>query len=90
MTKDIEGMTEKLFAASVFDSSYMDAEYAESQFCKALAALTDEEYEPQMTLPLEFTCNCGEHMIRHDIYGGMSRFFCSKCKAEWLVGSQEV
>jgi hypothetical protein len=45
MTKDIEGMTEKLFAASVFDPSYMDAEYAKSQFRKALAALTDEEYE---------------------------------------------
>ena len=45
MTKDIEGMTEKMFAASVFDPSYMDAEYAKSQFRKALAELTDEEYE---------------------------------------------
>ena len=45
MTKDIEGMAEKLLAASVFDPSYMDAEYAKSQFRKALAELTDEEYE---------------------------------------------
>lgn len=45
MTKDIEGMTKKLFAASIFDPSYMDAEYVKSQFRKALVALTDEEYE---------------------------------------------
>ena len=45
MTKDIEGMTEKIFATSIFNPSYMDAEYAKSQFRKALAALTDEEYE---------------------------------------------
>lgn len=45
MIKDIEGIIEKLFAASVFDPSYMDAEYAKSQFRKALVALTDEEYE---------------------------------------------
>ena len=45
MTKDIEGMAEKLLAASVFDPSYMDAEYAKSQFRKALTELTDEEYE---------------------------------------------
>lgn len=48
------------------------------------------KYEPQTALPLEFTCNCGEHMTRHDILAGMSRFFCSKCEAEWLVGPQEV
>ena len=45
MIKDIEGMTRKLFAASVFDPAYMDAEYAKDQFRKALTALTDEEYE---------------------------------------------
>ena len=45
MTKDIEGMTEKLFATSVFDPTYMDAGYARIQFRRALAALTDEEYE---------------------------------------------
>lgn len=45
MIKDIEGMAEKLFAISVFDPSYMDAEYVKSQIRKALAALTDEEYE---------------------------------------------
>lgn len=48
------------------------------------------KYEPQMALPLEFTCNCGEHLTRHDIHAGMSRFFCPKCEAEWLVGPQEV
>ena len=48
------------------------------------------KYEPQKELPLEFTCTCGEHMIRHDICGGMSHFFCSKCEAEWLIGPQEV
>lgn len=48
------------------------------------------KYEPQTALPLEFTCNCGEHMARHDIHAGMSRFFCSKCEAEWLIGPQEV
>lgn len=48
------------------------------------------KYEPRMALPLEFTCNCGEHLTRHDIHTGMSRFFCPKCEAEWLVGPQEV
>ena len=48
------------------------------------------KYEPKKELPLEFTCNCGEHLTRHDIYADMSRFFCSKCKAEWLVGPQEI
>lgn len=48
------------------------------------------KYEPQMALPFEFTCNCGEHLTRHDIHAGMSRFFCPKCEAEWLVGPQEV
>lgn len=48
------------------------------------------KYEPKKELPLEFTCNCGEHLTRHDIYADMSRFFCSKCEAEWLVGPQEI
>ena len=48
------------------------------------------KYEPQRTLPLEFTCNCGEHLARHDIHAGMSRFFCSVCESEWLIGPQEV
>ena len=48
------------------------------------------KYEPQTALPLEFTCNCGEHLARHDVHAGMSRFFCPKCEAEWLVGPQEV
>lgn len=47
------------------------------------------KYEPRKELPFEFTCNCGEHLTRHDIYAGMSRFFCSKCEAEWLVGPRE-
>lgn len=48
------------------------------------------KYEPKKDLPLEFTCNCGKHLARHDIHAGMSRFFCSNCEAEWLVGPQEV
>lgn len=48
------------------------------------------KYEPQTALPEEFTCTCGEHLVRFDIYAGMSRFFCSVCESEWLVGPQEV
>lgn len=48
------------------------------------------KYEPQMELPLEFTCTCGKHLLRHDIHAGMSRFMCDECEAEWLVGPQEV
>ena len=48
------------------------------------------KYEPQKELPLEFTCTCGKHLLRHDIYAGMSRFMCDECEAEWLVGPQEV
>ena len=77
----------------IYDSnvSYMD-HYEAEEFCNALEAVYQfaRKYEPQTALPLEFTCTCGEHMIRHDIYGGMSRFFCSKCEAEWLIGPQEV
>ena len=48
------------------------------------------KYEPQKELPLEFTCTCGKHLLRHDIYADMSRFMCDECEAEWLVGPQEV
>lgn len=48
------------------------------------------KYEPQKELPLEFTCTCGKHLLRHDIYAGMSRFMCDYCEAEWLIGSKEV
>ena len=48
------------------------------------------KYEPQKELPLEFTCTCGKHLLRHDIYADMSRFICDDCEAEWLVGPQEV
>lgn len=48
------------------------------------------KYEPQMELPLEFTCTCGKHLLRHDIHASMSRFMCDECEAEWLVGPQEV
>ena len=48
------------------------------------------KYEPRKELPFEFPCNCGEHLNRHDIHAGMSRFFCSKWEAEWLIGPQEV
>ena len=48
------------------------------------------KYEPQKELPLEFTCTCGKHLLRHDVYADMSRFMCDECEAEWLVGPQEV
>lgn len=48
------------------------------------------KYEPHKELPEEFTCTCGEHLVRFDIYAGMSRFFCSVCESELLVGPQEV
>ena len=48
------------------------------------------KHEPQKELPLEFTCTCGKHLLRHDVYAGMSRFMCDECEAEWLVGPQEV
>lgn len=48
------------------------------------------KYEPQKELPLEFTCTCGKHLLRHDIYADMSRFICDECEAELLVGPQEV
>lgn len=48
------------------------------------------KYEPQKALLEEFTCTCGEHLVRFDIHAGMSRFFCSVCESEWLVGPQEV
>jgi hypothetical protein len=48
------------------------------------------KYEPQKELPLEFTCTCGKHLMRYDIYADMSRFMCDDCEAEWLVGPQEV
>jgi hypothetical protein len=77
----------------IYDSnvSMMSDEEAE-EFAEALEFVFQfaHKYEPKKELPLEFTCNCGERMIRHDIYGDMSRFFCSKCEAEWLVGPQEV
>lgn len=77
----------------IYDSnvSMMSNEEAE-EFAEVLEFVFQfaRKYEPQKELPLEFTCTCGEHMIRHDIHGGMSRFFCSSCEAEWLVGPQEV
>lgn len=48
------------------------------------------KYEPQKELPLEFTCTCGKHLLRYDVYAGMSRFMCDECEAEWLIGPQEV
>lgn len=78
----------------IYDSnvSMMSDEEAE-EFAEALEFVFQfaRKYEPKKELPLEFTCNCGEHLFRHDIYAGMSRFFCPKCdNAEWLVGSREV
>lgn len=48
------------------------------------------KHNPRRELPEEFTCTCGEHLVRFDIYIGMSRFFCSVCESEWLIGPQEV
>ena len=77
----------------IYDSnvSMMSDEEAE-EFAEALEFVFHfaHKYEPKKELPLEFTCNCGEHLFRHDIYAGMSRFFCPKCEAEWLVNPREV
>ena len=77
----------------IYDSnvSIMSDEEAE-EFAEALEFVFQfaHKYEPKKELPLEFTCNCGEHLFRHDIYAGMSRFFCTKCEAEWLVNPREV
>lgn len=77
----------------IYDSnvSMMSDEEAE-EFAEALEFVFQfaHKYEPKKELPLEFTCNCGEHLFRHDIYAGMSRFFCPKCEAEWLVNPREV
>lgn len=55
--------------------------------CEDVIYAFAKEHAPrQEDLPLEFDCNCGEHLYRTDIYGGMSRFYCPKCEAEWLVG----
>lgn len=77
----------------IYDSnvSMMSDEEAE-EFAEALEFVFQfaRKYEPKKELPLEFTCNCGEHLFRHDIYAGMSRFFCPKCEAEWLINPREV
>lgn len=77
----------------IYDSnvSMMSDEEAE-EFAEALEFIFQfaHKYEPKKELPLEFTCNCGEHLFRHDIYAGMSRFFCPKCEAEWLINPREV
>lgn len=77
----------------IYDSnvSMMSDEEAE-EFAEVLEFVFQfaHKYEPKKELPLEFTCNCGEHLFRHDIYAGMSRFFCPKCEAEWLVNPREV
>lgn len=77
----------------VYDSNvpYIGDEDAE-KFANALEVIYQfaRKYEPRKELPLDFTCTCGEHLVRADIYGGMSRFICSVCEAEWLIGPQEV
>ena len=83
------GALERIYDSNV---SYMD-HYEAEEFCNALEAVYQfiQKYEPpRKELPMEFTCTCGEHLYRHDIYADMSRFFCPKCEAEWLVGPQEV
>ena len=46
------------------------------------------KYEPRAEdLPMEFTCDCGNHMTRNRITdGGDAEFICSKCNAVWLLG----
>ena len=78
----------------VYDSNVpmMSNEEAE-EFAEALEFIYQfaRKYEPKKELPQEFTCTCGQHLFRHDIYAGMSRFICPKCNnAEWLIGPQEV
>ena len=46
------------------------------------------KHEPKKELPLGFTCNCGEHLTRHDVHAGMCRFFCPTCAAARLGGPQ--
>ena len=77
----------------IYDSNapYIGDEQAED-FANALEAIWQfiQKYEPHKELPLEWTCTCVKHMLRHDIYADMSRFFCPDCEAEWLIGPQEV
>lgn len=77
----------------IYDNNapYMADEQAED-FANALEAIWHflQKYEPRKELPLEWTCTCGKHMTRHDVYADMSRFFCEDCKAEWLIGPQEI
>lgn len=60
--------------------------------CNAFEVLYQfiQKHGPRVELPLEFTCTCGEHLVRSDIYADMSRFFCPVCESEWLIGPQEV
>lgn len=46
------------------------------------------KYEPRAEdLPMEFTCDCGNHMTRNRITdSGDAEFICSKCNAVWLLG----
>lgn len=77
----------------IYDSNAsMLSEEETEKFIGALDFIYEfaRKHHPKKELPLEFTCTCGQHMIRHDIYAGSSRFFCEACKAEWLVGEQEV
>lgn len=77
----------------VYDSNvpYIGDEDAE-KFANALEVIYQfaRKYEPRKELPLAFTCTCGEHLVRADVYADMSRFICSACESEWLIGPQEV
>lgn len=48
------------------------------------------KHEPKREFPMLFECTCGRCLARHDFFGGMARFMCPDCEAEWLVGPQEV
>lgn len=45
------------------------------------------KYEPRAEdLPMEFTCTCGEHLIRNDIVDDSAMFVCPKCDSVWYLG----
>ena len=46
------------------------------------------KYEPRAEdLPMEITCDCGNHITRNRITdSGDAEFICSKCNAMWYLG----
>jgi hypothetical protein len=46
------------------------------------------KYEPRAEdLPMEYTCDCGQHMYRNQITPeGDAEFICDNCNAVWYLG----